>query len=81
MMKYSIASGHGRRHSLVRHCGDCLPLCHRRVAAVRTVLGWVPSEPKGDGMATFFAGLVLLVILSVTLFALLEAGLLVSLVR
>jgi hypothetical protein len=32
-------------------------------------------------MATFFAGFVLLVILSVTLFALLEAGLLVSLVR
>ena len=51
------------------------------VAAVRTVLGWVPSEPKGDGMATLFAGLVLPVILSVTPFALLEAGLLVSLVR
>ncbi len=49
-------------------------------AAIGTVFAEAPSEPEGDGMGMFFAGLVLLAVLSVTLFALLEAGLLAGLV-
>ena len=48
---------------------------------VGAALANVPSEPRGDGLPTFFAIVVLLEGLSVTTAALLEAGLLAGLVR
>lgn len=50
-------------------------------AAVGTALANVPSEPRGDGLPTFFAIIVLLEVLSATAAALIEAGLLAGLVR
>jgi hypothetical protein len=50
-------------------------------AAVGTTLANVPSEPRGDGLPTFFAIIVLLEVLSATAAALMEAGLLAGLVR
>ena len=50
-------------------------------AAAGTVLVGFPSEPRGDGLPTFFAAIVLLEVLSVATTALLEAGLLASMVR
>ncbi|PSQ34055.1 hypothetical protein BRD05_07495 [Halobacteriales archaeon QS_9_70_65] len=49
--------------------------------AAGTVLAGFPSEPRGDGLPTFFAAMVLLEVLSVATAALLEAGLLAGLVR
>ena len=49
--------------------------------AVGAALANVPSEPRGDGLPTFFAIVVLLEVLSVTTAALLEVGLLAGLVR
>ena len=49
--------------------------------AAGTVLAGFPSEPRGDGLPTFFAVIVLLEVLSVATAALLEAGLLAGIVR